>query len=727
MIDEIEPAEKTLETATANQANLAPVMTPVFDEGHDLDLLVKSRHLVYFRLAFALISLIVGAAVSSISRSDSQPWAVFFIAGCAVAYTSIALLVTKKLNPLDHRHLQILNGTLVALDIVALSALVHFTHGIESDLYFLYLLPIVLASHTFGRRGIFITALAASIAYMGLLLFEFYQSVPTEFIGPQHGLAADYVRRLWARILARSAMLAGVSFIWALFCEHMSQVAQQGAMRLRSQLDANNRLMSETRAQAAREQLINAISSAIRSTLDIDQILSTTVNQLSSALGVSRCAIITPADHINDAPDIWEAENFTHNHRHEIAFGRAFCEFVLDNLAHYIELAEGEFKKTFVYEDPLSETSFALIRPEMERLQFRSLIAQPIMYGTDSKGVILIGECEKSRDWTYSEIELIKAVAGQVAIAIEHARLVDQLSRKNRDLLQKNLHLDAKNLELRTIQSQLIHQEKMASLGRMVAGIAHELNNPVNFVHGNLPYLREYFEDLKRIAASLDNVPVEQRQAVDDLKKQLKYDFLVADLDNIIADLAEGAERIRQIIKNLRSFSRLDEAELKEASIQEGIESTIKILNQYYGRDKIRPETNFAEIPSVVCYPGKLNQVWMNLLSNAAQAVAEQDEPRVQITTELDGNWVIVSISDNGTGIKPQDQSKIFEPFYTTKPVGQGTGLGLSICHSIIERHGGSIWFETAQGQGTKFNVKIPLRAEPERPDESRQQMVVTE
>lgn len=719
----------SLETVPSS-INVSPVPvgpTSLIDEGHDLDLLVKSTHLVYFRLAFSLISLVVGAIVTSIAHGESQQAGVFFVAGCAVAYTSLALLVTKKLAPTDHHNLQILNGVLVGLDITALSALVHFTRGgVESDLYFLYLLPIVLASHTFGRRGIFITALGASVSYIGLLLFENSSFVPFLLGGDVHGMAADYYsRRLWAKILARSAMLVGVSFIWALFCEHMSQVAQQGAMRLRGQLDANNRLMAETRAQAAREQLINAISSAIRSTLDIDQILTTTVNQLSSALGVSRCAIITPADHVNDAPDIWEADNSTAHLRQETAFGRAFCEFVLDNMAHYIELTEGEFKKTFVYEDPTSEHSFAFIRPEMERLQFRSLIAQPIMYGSDSKGVILIGECERARDWTYSEIELIKAVAGQVAIAIEHARLVDQLSRKNRDLLQKNLHLDAKNLELRTIQSQLIHQEKMASLGRMVAGIAHELNNPVNFVHGNLPYLREYFEDLKRIAAALDSVEPAHREVVDELKKKLKYDFLVTDLDNIIADLAEGAERIRQIIKNLRSFSRLDEAELKEASIQEGIESTIKILNQYYGRDKIRPDISFAEIPSVVCYPGKLNQVWMNLLSNAAQAVAEVPDPHVRITTELDANWVIVSISDNGTGIKSQDQSKIFEPFYTTKPVGQGTGLGLSICHSIIERHGGSIWFETAQGQGTKFKVRIPLRAEPERQDELRSQVGV--
>lgn len=274
--------------------------------------------------------------------------------------------------------------------------------------------------------------------------------------------------------------------------------------------------------------------------------------------------------------------------------------------------------------------------------------------------------------------------------------------------LQNN---QSKNLELRQMQSQLIHQEKMASLGRIVAGIAHELNNPINFVHGNLPYLRDYFADLKKMVAELDELPDPARKRVAELKKQINYDFLITDLDNIIADLGEGSERVWQIVRNLRSFSRLDEAELKEASVQEGLESTVKILSQYYGRDKITVETHFSELPTVLCYPGKLNQVWMNLLSNAAQAVSNRAEPRVIIRTECEDIWVNVVIEDNGPGIKAADQSKIFEPFFTTKPVGQGTGLGLSICHAIIERHGGRIWFESQPNTGTKFFVKIPVKA----------------
>jgi signal transduction histidine kinase len=711
------------QTMTETAANSRP--NPA-DDAPDSELLVKSTHLIYFRMGFALIALAAAALLSWVAFVQEQPAAVFYTAGFVVAYTAVGLLVVKRARPTQTRLLDRLNGSMLVMDLTALSVLVHCTRGVESDLYFLYLLPPMLASHTFGRRGIFATAIGASLAYTTVLFVENFSFIPYLLTADTSaGFAADYSHRLWSRIVTRIAMLSGVSLIWALFCDHMSKVAHQGASRLRGQLDANNRLMAETRAQAAREGMMNAIASAIRSTLDIDQILRTTVVQLISALRASRCAIITPNDQVGQPPLVWQAARAETESEGDAGCSRAFCEFMLASQGEYVRHDDGTMKKTFVYDDPLQEPIFTPVKEELAQLQFRSLLVQPIIYAGDSKGVILIGESEQQRDWSEAEHELIRAVSAQVSIAIEHARLVNMLSRRNRDLLQKNLNLDSKNLELRTMQSQLVHQEKMASLGRMVAGIAHELNNPINFVHGNLPYLREYFEDLKKIIAVVDQLPPDAQMPVQKMKDERKYDFMVTDLDNIIADLAEGAERIRQIIRNLRSFSRLDEAELKEASLQEGIESTIKILSQYYGRDKIKPDCQFQEMPPVVCYPGKLNQVWMNLLSNAAEAVSGLANPQVRIVTKLDGQSVLVSISDNGAGIKPQDQSKIFEPFYTTKPVGQGTGLGLSICHSIIERHGGSIWFETetgtGSGAGTTFKVKIPLCAEPEKTDEAKE------
>jgi signal transduction histidine kinase len=680
------------------------------------DLYLKTEKLLFFRLAFAAVGMCLSVGIGLYTRSgfDYQPVLAVIIA--VLVYAGSAFLTLKTRLIATDEQLAILNAVLIGSDVLALTGLVHFTRGVESDLYVLYLLPILLSSYTFGREGITRTALFVSLSYVGLLLAENASLLPY-LIEPDKsgGLAAAYSQQLWRRILGRSALLVSVAFIWGRFCLYMSGLAEQGANRLREQLKANEQLVNEVKAQAAREVLINSINSALRSTLDLNQIFETAVDELGRALQVTSCAIVCHSKYPDEPPVVCESISSslkTDNGDSRGIFNSTVCAFVLENKSTYErDATNNNLIKVFVFRNPAKNDTFKPIKEEVEKLNFSSLVIQPMMYADESKGVIMIGERDSKRQWTSSELDLVKSVAGQVVVAIEHAELVDQLSRKNKDLLHKNLNLDAKNSELRTVQSQLIHQEKMASLGRLVAGIAHELNNPINFVHGNLPYLREYFEDLKKIIVTVDKIDSDQKGEFEGLKKSLKYDFLVTDLDNILADLNEGADRIRHIIRNLRSFSRLDEAELKEASIQEGIESTLKILSEFYGRDKIPVETDFANIPPVLCYPGQLNQVWMNLLSNAAQALGTVAEPKVKIKTEVENDKVVASISDNGSGIKPEVQSKIFEPFFTTKPVGQGTGLGLSICHSIIERHGGQIHCESSLDEGTTFRVEIPIYA----------------
>jgi len=684
------------------------------------DLYLKTEKLLFFRLAFSAVGVLLSLGIGLFTRSDFDfdfhPVVVIIVVVIIYVSLSLAALKLRWLNT-DHK-LTVLNAVLIPSDVLSLTALVHFTRGVESDLYVLYLLPILLSSYTFIRSGITRTALFVSVCYVGLLLIENGSILPY-LVDPARssGLAATYSHHLWRRILGRSALLVSVAFIWGRFCEYMSGLAEQGANRVREQLKANETLVAEVKAQAAREFLINSINTALRSTLDLNQIFETSVDELGRALEVSSCAIVCHSSYADEPPMVCESMSSALRSTEGDAggiFDAKVCAYLLAHKSTYEKDAkDGSLIKVFVVENPAQNREFQPVKEDMERLQLSSLIIKPMMYADESKGVLLIGERDPQREWTVSEHELIRSVAGQIAVAIEHAELVDQLSRKNKDLLHKNLNLDSKNLELRAVQGQLIHQEKMASLGRLVAGIAHELNNPINFVHGNLPYLREYFEDLKKIIACVDRMAEGDKTEFQQLKKTLKFDFLVTDLDNILADLDEGADRIKQIIRNLRSFSRLDEAELKEASVQEGIESTLKILSQYYGRDKIVAETEFATIAAVLCYPGQLNQVWMNLLSNAAQAVADVPEPWVKARTEVDNNKVVVSISDNGAGIKPEVQSKIFEPFFTTKPVGQGTGLGLSICHSIIERHGGNISCESELGKGTTFRVEIPIYSRP--------------
>ncbi len=690
-----------------------------------VDLPARSRQLVYFRLAFSVLALIFGLLVTHYLQLDIPPAPLITV--CAlVSAGNLASLLIMQLFRTSRLSIQWLNAVLLLLDLCAITEFVHLTRGIESDLFFLYLLPILLASHIFERRGVFVTALAASVAYPALLIWENWSIFSYLFRDTGEGLTAAYAHRTYLQIASRSGILFGIALVWAAFCDRMSRMVRDSLIKLGEQLQANNKLLEEVRARGQREQLTNSISLALRTTLDLEQILITACTRLAEAVHNRRCIFVTLLD-VESACTVWDSAQMGGNNLPAVS--NAITEFLFaHDWKREVMATESRFKKFIISDEPFKQSDFDTIRDELREAGVATILIRPIMYMAAVRGVLVIFTYNRPELWRASELELVDSVAGQLAVAVEHAQLVEQLSHSNQDLVQKNANLDAKNLELREVQSHLIHQEKMASLGRMVAGIAHELNNPVNFVHGNLPYLKEYCDqliELVDIAARSERA--ESNQLFDELKKKANYEFLVTDLADILTDITEGTERVRQIIRNLRSFSRLDEAELKEASLQEGIESTLKILCQYYAQDKIPVETHFCQLPPVLCYPGKLNQVWMNLLSNAAHAVSSIPSPRVVIETELENDFVTVLIADNGTGIKDVDQSKIFEPFFTTKPVGQGTGLGLSICHSIIEQHGGTIRFETTLGQGTKFLVRIPLRASIDQAEEARIEQAVAE
>jgi signal transduction histidine kinase len=275
----------------------------------------------------------------------------------------------------------------------------------------------------------------------------------------------------------------------------------------------------------------------------------------------------------------------------------------------------------------------------------------------------------------------------------------------------QNIELGNRKAELERLQAQLVHSEKMASLGQLAAGIAHELNNPAGFIYGNMDMLRDYLPEIEKILYQHGKVAssADDGMLVNSPEIQVNYEKFMADLKSIVSDCMEGAERIRDVVQNLRLFSRLDEAEIKQINVHEGIESTIRLLSRYYSSGRVKLRRDYGELPPISCYAGQLNQVWMNLLVNAAQAVAEEGE--VTISTRQEGEWVIVMISDNGAGIAEDQLHKLFEPFFTTKPVGEGTGLGLSISYGIIQRHGGSIIVKSKLGSGTTFTVRIPIHA----------------
>lgn len=285
------------------------------------------------------------------------------------------------------------------------------------------------------------------------------------------------------------------------------------------------------------------------------------------------------------------------------------------------------------------------------------------------------------------------------------------LERRNTELKQSRDELELRKRELESLQAQLVHSEKMASLGQLAAGVAHELNNPAGFILGNMEILKECTLGLERLLKFYDEVSLSESEAAEaaSIKDEIFYGSTLEDLRSITADCYDGASRIRDVVQNLRTFCRLDEAEFKKVDIHEGLDATIRLLSRYFASGQITLEREFADLPHVDCYAGQLNQVWMNLIANAAQAV--KGGGYVKIATWLEGENVAVEIRDNGCGISTESFKKIFDPFYTTKPVGEGTGLGLSVTYSIIERHRGSIDVQSQLGRGTTFTVVIPINA----------------
>jgi two-component system, NtrC family, sensor kinase len=298
--------------------------------------------------------------------------------------------------------------------------------------------------------------------------------------------------------------------------------------------------------------------------------------------------------------------------------------------------------------------------------------------------------------------------------ALERRALLRNARLYKRDLEQRNLELAKQKTELVRLQAQIVQAEKMASLGLLAAGVAHELNNPAGFIYSNVHVLKDYVGRLAKCLRAYDAMSLTAGDAagIAELKEHIDYTSIMSDLDSTLSDTYVGAERIRDVVQNLRLFSRLDEGEIKRVDLHEGLEATIRLLSRYFKPGRITVTRDYGTLPPVTCYAAQLNQVWMNLLVNAAQAIGD-DEGIVHIRSRGHGDRVTISISDTGKGISQEDVKKIFDPFFTTKPIGEGTGLGLSISHGIIVQHHGTIKIESAAGKGTTFVITLPLDIEP--------------
>ncbi|MGK7919174.1 MAG: PAS domain S-box protein, partial [Trichodesmium sp.] len=486
---------------------------------------------------------------------------------------------------------------------------------------------------------------------------------------------------------------------------------------------------------ARHEELLNRLANQIRNSLDIDTILDTTVNQVRAILEVERCNFIWYHFDSNIFPeksniisqDFWEVVNESRAEKFPILLGKYTTEQLGLWALRFLQLEIIRIDNINL----INDTNMRNFLPGLEMISFVSI---PIQTQSGQIGILLCGHHTNVRQWRDNEIELLKGVTDQLAIAIDQAELYNESRERAFAARAQAQELSLALEQLKQAQTQLIQTEKMSSLGQMVAGIAHEINNPINFISANVIYLDKYTQDiLNLIHIYQENYPQPPRFIQEEIES-IEIDFLIEDLPKILNSIRVGANRIRDIVLSLRNFSRLDESEIKSVDIHEGIDSTLLILQSKFrdkpGKKAIQIIKNYQELPKVECFVSEINQVLMNIISNAIDALAEkrskhnnynhmqsknnsdtkENLPTITISTKvISSEQIGVIIADNGIGMTEKVRHKIFDPFFTTKPVGSGTGLGLSISYQIIvEKHQGKLNYTSIPGQGTKFIIEIP-------------------